>query len=108
MKKKVLIIGLVFFVATLIVAVVVSYNRVISSNDPPSLPLRFVAFTLAVPVFIAIRLAPSITVPFIILVIILILLSIKRHNLFLVLIAYTLLAISWLYLVYVGTMIPFD
>ena len=109
MKKKIFTGALAFFIASLIVGVIVTYSRVISSDDPHSLPLRFITFIICLPVFLAIRDWPLfVTIPLIIVVVALIFLSIRMRMLWLTLIGYILFCIWWLLLVYAGTVIPLD
>lgn len=106
MKKKIFTSALAFFIAALIVGVILTYSRVISSGDPHSLPLRFMVFIICLPVFLAIH--DWVTIPLVIVVVALIFLSIRMRMLWLTLIGYTLFCIWWLLLVYDGTVIPLD
>ena len=108
MKKKIFTTALLFFIASLIVGVIVTYSRVISSDDPHSLPLRFMVFIICLPVFLAIHDWLFVTIPLVVVVVALIFLSIRKHMLWLTLIGYTLFCIWWLVLVYAGTAIPLD
>ena len=109
MKKKIFTSALLFFIASLIVGVIVTYSRVISSDDPHRLPLRFITFIICLPVFLAIRDWPLfVTIPLVIVVVALIFLSIRMRMLWLTLIGYILFCIWWLLLVYAGTVIPLD
>ncbi len=109
MKKKIFTSALAFFIAALIVGVIVTYSRVISSDDPHSLPLRFMVFIICLPVFLAIHDCPLfVTIPLVIVVVAIIFLSIRMRMLWLALVGYTLFCIWWLVLVYDGTVIPLD
>ncbi len=108
MKKKIFTSALLFFIASLIAGVIVTYSRVISSDDPHNLPLRFIKFIICLPVYLAIHGWLFITIPLVVVVVALIFLSIRMHMLWLTLIGYTLFCIWWLMLVYAGTVMPLD
>ncbi len=108
MKKKIFTSALAFFIAALIVGAIVTYSRVISSDDPHSLPLRFITFIICLPVYLAIHDWLFVTIALVVVVVALIFLSIRMHMLWLTLVGYTLFCIWWLVLVYAGTVIPLD